>query len=262
MSNRLNQSLMTKEEKQFPLEIKDVKQIPKEKIISARIGVESDTYLHHAVKCKRLDLLKFLLKEVTEIDLATRNSQGSTVLHLAVKSGSIQMLKTVFIADQQNIDELLKTNTINDMKGNINMKAVKLLQMQNNKGMTPLIATVDQPSVEMFKFLFELMNHLQKTQAKIQVLTDSIDLTDIKQETALLKAVRTNQLEMAKIILSNMSPNHLLSYESLLICDISMRNVLHYAVINKQKDLVQKLIELDSDASALRKQKDTKQKLP
>jgi len=58
---------------------------------------------------------------------------------------------------------------------------------------------------------------------------------------------------MAKIILSNMSPNHLLSYESLLICDISMKNVLHYAVINKQKDIVQKLIELDADASALRK---------
>ena len=85
----MNTSAMTKEEKLYPLEIKDVKQIPKEKIISARIGVESDTYLHHAVKCKRLDLLKFLLKEVTEIDLATRNSQGSTILHLAVKSGSI-----------------------------------------------------------------------------------------------------------------------------------------------------------------------------
>ena len=57
LSNRMNSSLMTKEEKLFPLEIKDVKQIPKEKIISARIGVESDSYLHHAVKCKRLDLL-------------------------------------------------------------------------------------------------------------------------------------------------------------------------------------------------------------
>ena len=66
--------LQTKEEKTYPLEIKDIKQYPKEKVISARIGSESDTYLHYAIKNKRLDLLKFLLKEVPEIDLLVKNS--------------------------------------------------------------------------------------------------------------------------------------------------------------------------------------------
>lgn len=61
--------------------------MPKEKVIEARIGAESDTYLHYVIKQKRLDLLKFLLKEVPEIDILHKNSQGNTVLHLAAKTG-------------------------------------------------------------------------------------------------------------------------------------------------------------------------------
>lgn len=125
--------------------------------------------------------------------------------------------------------------------------------MQNNKGQTPLVISVEMKNLEMFKFLFELMSHLQTTQGKCQILTDQIDLSDIKQETALLKAVKTDQLKISNYILDNISPDNLLGYESLLVVDISMRNVLHYAVINKQKDLVEKLIKLDSDSSSLRK---------
>lgn len=125
--------------------------------------------------------------------------------------------------------------------------------MQNNKGQTPLVISVEMENFEMFKFLFELMSHLQTTQGKCQILTDQIDLSDIKQETALLKAVKTDQLKISNYILDNISPDNLLGYESLLVVDISMRNVLHYAVINKQKDLVEKLIKLDSDSSSLRK---------
>ena len=35
----------TKEEKLYPMEIKEIQQMPKEKVIGARIGSESDTYL-------------------------------------------------------------------------------------------------------------------------------------------------------------------------------------------------------------------------
>ena len=96
-----------------------------------------------------------------------------------------------------------------------------------------MLLTVETANLEMFRFLFELMMHMQKNQGKVQILTDQIDLTDIKQETVLLKAVRTDQLKIVNIILDNISPEHLLGYESLLVIDISMRNVLHYAVINK-----------------------------
>ena len=58
------------------------------------------------------------------------------------------------------------------MKGNINIKIVKLLSMQNNKGQTPLLMCVEMSNFEMFKFLFDLMIHLQTTQGKCQILTD------------------------------------------------------------------------------------------
>lgn len=68
----------------------------------------------------------------------------------------------------------------------------------------------------MFKFLFDVMAHLQQTQGSTHALTSSIDLQDIKSETALLKAVRTNQVEMVNKVLSVMKPDDLLGYESLL----------------------------------------------
>lgn len=64
----------SKEDKTYPTEIRDIKQFPKEKIISARIGSESDTYIHFAIKKGLLELLKFLIKEVPEIDILTKNS--------------------------------------------------------------------------------------------------------------------------------------------------------------------------------------------
>ena len=51
MPSQMNRSLLgatqmqTKEDKMFPLDPKDIRQIPKEKVISARIGAESETYV-------------------------------------------------------------------------------------------------------------------------------------------------------------------------------------------------------------------------
>ncbi len=156
----------------YPLEVKDVEQIPAEKIVAAKIGSNSDNYLHHAINNMRCDLLVYLLKEVPGIDFHSRNSQGQTLLHLAIKSGSIGILKTLCLANHSNLEQLLKTSSVNDMKGNINTKIVKLLSMQNNKGQTPLLICVEMANFEMFKFLFDLMIHLQTTQGKCQILTD------------------------------------------------------------------------------------------
>jgi len=53
------------------------------------------------------------------------------------------MLKAICIGDHSNIDALLETYGIHDIRGNINLKIVKLFTIQNNKGMTPLVAAVD-----------------------------------------------------------------------------------------------------------------------
>ena len=75
-SSKLGSTLISKEEKMYPLEVKDVEQIPAEKLVAARIGSNSDTYLHHAINNMRQDLLVYLLKEVPGIDFDCRNSQG------------------------------------------------------------------------------------------------------------------------------------------------------------------------------------------
>lgn len=81
-------------------------------------------------------------------------------------------MKTLCLANHSNLEQLSKTLSINDIKGNINLKIVKLLAMQNNKGQTPLLMCVEMANFEMFKFLFDLMIHLQTTQGKCQILTD------------------------------------------------------------------------------------------
>ena len=156
---------------------------------------------------------------------------------------------------------MLTNADLQDLQGNFNLKVAKLLKIQNNKGITPLTQCVDQQDRNSFKFLFNVSSHLEESLGT-KALTDSIDLLDIKQETALLKSVRTNQLDMTFQILSRVRPDDLLRYESLLAVDITQKNVLHYAVINKCKELVVKLIEMDADHSQLRKQKDSKGKLP
>jgi hypothetical protein len=66
--------IFTKEEKTYPTDLRDIKKVPKEKVIEARIGSESDTYLHYAVKQKNLELLLFILKDVPEISISIKNS--------------------------------------------------------------------------------------------------------------------------------------------------------------------------------------------
>ena len=109
---KINRSQMTntstKEEKMFPIEMKDIRQIPKEKVIAAKIGSESDSYVMYAIKSRRIDILKFLLRDVPEIDLLRKNSQGMTALHLAIRSDSCQMVKLLFLRDHSDEAEVTK----------------------------------------------------------------------------------------------------------------------------------------------------------
>ena len=50
-----------------------------------------------------------------------------------------------------------------DIKGNLSQKLVKMLQLQNLKGMTPLISTVDHGNYEIFRFIIDLTVHIQKS---------------------------------------------------------------------------------------------------
>ena len=113
--------------------------------------------------------------------------------------------------------------------------------------MTPLISSVDHGNYEIFRFIVDLLVHIQKTQANSPVLTRVIDVKDEKQETAMLKAVKLGRLQMAYTFLHMIGPSELLSYSNVTQIDSTGKNVLHHSVLTKNKELVQKFISIDTD---------------
>lgn len=62
----------------------------------------------HAIKQKCHDLIKFLLKEVPEIDVLQKNSKGMSALHLAIKSNVPSFVKLLFIKDHRSTETIEK----------------------------------------------------------------------------------------------------------------------------------------------------------
>lgn len=90
--------------------------------------------------------MKFLLREVPEIDLLSKNSKGMTALHLAIKSNIPSFVKLLFVKELKNtdlIDKTLKNMKLDDIRGNVRGIAAKMLSAVNLKGATPLIQAVE-----------------------------------------------------------------------------------------------------------------------
>ena len=135
-------------------------------MIAAKIGADSDNYIMYAIKAKRIEVVKFLLREVGEIDLLQKNSNGMTVLHLAIRSNLPSLVKLLMIRNHKNtqqVDTLIKNMKVDDIKGNLCPKVAKMLQEQNSKGMTPLLSSIDHGNYEIFRFIVDMTVYLQKT---------------------------------------------------------------------------------------------------
>lgn len=122
-----------------------------------------------------------------------------------------------------------------------------MLSLQNQKGMTPLISSVDHGNYEIFRFIVELLVLIQKTQPKFPVLDNTIDVKDDKGETALLKAVRMTRIQMVFTFLHMIGPTEMINYASVTPCDLTGKNILHHAVLTKQKELITRIVTLDTD---------------
>eukprot|EP00347_Sterkiella_histriomuscorum_P016183 403354171 len=248
---------------QYPLEVKDLKVVLKEKIIISKIGIENDNWLQYAIKNKSFEACLFLLQEVQsgEWDFSYKNSVGNTVLHLAIRTGSCRFVKMLFVQDIQNANKYLENDKPDDIFGLINDQSLKLLGIQNNKGMTPLQAAVDQGSFEIFRFMLEIYYYNdQISKANLKLLPKVINMKDDKGDTCLLKAVKAKSLEMVYSLLQ--LGNDIITYDVLLEKDLTQKNIMHYAAINQQKELLNILAKLDSDRMELRMGGDAKKKTP
>lgn len=157
---------------------------------------------------------------------------------------------------------MIKNLKVDDIKGNLCTKLAKMLQVQNSKGMTPLTASVEHGNYEIFRFIVDLSIHLQKTFVNHPVLSKTIDVKDDRQETAMIKAVRMQRIQMCYTFLHLIGPTEMIAYSSVTQTDSTGRNVLHHSVINKMKELVQRFVLIDTDQKTLRNTKDAKGKTP
>lgn len=126
--------------------------------------------------------------------------------------------------------------------------------------MTPLLTAVDQGNYEVFRFLLEIYHSNDSSSTSNKVLPRIISLKCDKGESALLKAIRTRQQEVVYSLL-HLGPE-IFTYSVLKDSDSQGRNVLHYAVINQDKELIRRLVLLDADKSEMRNHEDSKRKTP
>ena len=89
--------------------------MPKDKVVQAKIGSDSDNYLMYAIKHQKVELTRFLLKNCTgdgEISILEKNNKGMSALHLAIVTNDIKFIKLVLIGDHQDekwVDDALKS---------------------------------------------------------------------------------------------------------------------------------------------------------
>ena len=102
-------------------------------------------------------------------------------MHLAIKSNKLAILKAICISNFEDAETLVQAPGLANIKGNINNEVlIKLFMLKTTKLSTPLMTAVDQGNPEIFKFLFEIMVHMQKTSGKCSVLTQTFDVKDMK----------------------------------------------------------------------------------
>ena len=58
------------------------------------------------------------------------------------------------------MDEVIRNTKVDDIKGNLCQKVFKMLQVQNLKGMSPLISSVDHGNYEIFRFIIDVSVHI------------------------------------------------------------------------------------------------------
>ena len=79
--------------------------------------------------------------------------------------------------------------------------------------MTPLLQSVDFGSYPIFRFVFEVYLHVQRSAGKkYPILSETFVIQELeKKETALMRAVRMNRLEMVFSMIHTIGPNEVLN---------------------------------------------------
>ena len=256
------------------LDIEKLKFLSIEQINSFITGIENNTYLILSVLHKNFEVFKYLINtKKAKVDYV--NANGCTVLHLIIQNKLYNFLSFLFKIDEEYttlpklkddfIAKIYEPKDITEPNGTLTYtgQAFSILDIQKNNGHNILFMVIDLlNSIEMFQIVFDLYKKqlylLNQNTCPLNIILNR--QYGKNKQTLLIKIVEKNNLELIKYIIEHI---HKKEYKfDIYQGDIHNKNILHYAVLNKSKEMIQYLIALDSDKNELRTHKDSKDKTP
>ena len=165
-------------------------------------AAEKVTALYNAVECGCLDIAKLLMEECASLDVKT--SSGSTLLHAAVKSKTLDMVEFIYskskhllnCPNEKNEPPLFKAVAFNFVKcleffGSV---GVELLHKRSD-GSTILHLAIINESVEMIKTIKKICNA-----RKSDLFMKLLHMSSNNMISPVMLAVQTNNMEITKYL--------------------------------------------------------------
>ena len=288
-----NNSLEIKMSSIASLDINELKYYTPEKINAFYVGVENNNYLILSVIQRNYELFKFLITEKNaKVDYV--NGNGWTILFFIVTKQLWNYFAFLFDLDPDKCvgpediyNELLhkKYEKINLMENNGDLtylgQAFKILDNLSNKNENILSICIDEYNdIDILKSLLILYDNyikyfamdepknivFQKQYGKYDE-SSYLNLFFNRQygknkETILIKFTKKKNLEILKFLLEELCRKEKKLNLDIYKGDCNKQNMLHHAVLLKQKEIIKYLIKYDSDNNLLKTNKDNKNKTP
>ena len=239
-------------------------------------GYENNNYLILSVLINNFDLFRFLIKDKNcRVDFL--NSNGWTVLHFILKNKYWAYFSFVFnlpsscdspekifesLSEKQLYDdvEIFKENDELTSLG----QAIKIIDTLTNNNTNLLSMCIDDLNdLNMLKailILYENQIHFFEDASPLDIVMNR--QYGKNKEPLLVKAVNKDNIQMLKYFLINLQKKQKFCSFEITQGDKLNQNILHRAVINKNKDIIKFLTRYDSDKNELKEQKDSKGKSP
>ena len=275
-TTNMNKSMMSKVSlsSMKALDMDKIKFYSTEQINSFSTGYENNSYLILSVLQNNYDAFKYLLTQKgAKVDFV--NSNGFTVLYFILQNRYYSYFALLFglVDEEVDSDKTLleqisqKSYTKQDIykpNGELTYtgEALKILDTQTNTNLNLLTLSIDTlNSLDILKAIMVLYTH----QHTFFPSSSPIDIIMNRkygknQQPILVKAVEHKNIEIVKYLLNEAHKNYCTFdiYQG----DIKNMNMLHYAILNKDKAMIQFLICYDAEKNVMRKAKDAKGKIP
>ena len=274
------------------LDIETIKYYSPERINSYYIGVENNSYLILSVIQQNYELFKFLIKEKNaKVDYI--NGNGWTILFFIVTKNLWNYF--AFLFDLPNCDkcdtpekiyeELRKKeydkNNLMESNGDLTYsgQAIKILDNLSNNNENILSICISEYNdifiLKLLLLLYEIyIKYFAMKEPKNVVFQrqygkyDESSFINIifnrqygrNKETILIKYVKKKDLKTLKYLLDELCRKHKKLNLDIYKGDYNNQNILHHAVLLKQKEIIKYLIKYDSDNNFLKTNKDSKGK--